>query len=410
MSLILLVLLLVTSAPVSAIHSFNEHEWSAKETEVLRGLWLGSLAPLPLDPSNAYADDQRAVSLGKKIFSDTRFSGNNEVSCATCHQPDYDFTDKLPQAHGLAFTRRRSMPLAGMGYSPWLFWDGRKDSLWSQALGPLESPQEHRISRTLAVRLTRENYKVEYEQIFGSLPNILDTQLLLIARPSSDDPAAQAAWETMTPERQQQINRVYANMGKSIGAFVRHILPGKSTFDHYVETLVAGKNAELANILTPDEALGLRLFIGKAKCTNCHNGPLLTNFDFHNVGVPQSEKDGKDGGRAEGILQVQADEFNCLGPYSDASKNDCTELLFMTTDTITAEGKFKTPSLRNVSVRPPYMHGGQFASLREVLHHYATVKTGGEASPELQHQGLSSSELDQLGAFLRTLTGTIVSP
>jgi len=377
---------------------------------VLRSLWLKSLPPLPPDPSNRVADDPQAAALGKKIFSDNRFSGNKEVSCSTCHQPDYGFTDGLPHAHGIGFTRRRSMPLAGMGYSPWLFWDGRKDSLWSQALGPLESAVEHGFSRTQVLLVLNKYYKDEYEAIFGPLPAPLDEPALLGAYPSKEDKEAQAAWEKIPVKRQRQINTVYANFGKAVAAYVRHILPGTSPFDRYVAALAAGESKKAATILTTDEALGLRLFIGKAKCINCHNGPLFTNFDFHNVGVPQFTKDGKDEGRAEGIAKVKADEFNCLGPYSDAGKHDCSELRFIPEDTTPFVGAFKVPSLRNVAERPPYMHDGQFTSLREVLHHYATVRPGGRVSPELQHQGLSEQELSEIEAFLRTLSGKIQAP
>ena len=95
--------------------------------------------------------------------------------------------------------------------------------------------------------------------------------------------------------------------------------------------------------LTPDETAGLKLFIGKAKCTNCHNGPLFTNGDFHNTGVPTPPKMPPDLGRADGIRKVLLDEFNCLGKYSDAGSGDCAELRYMDTDTTKYSGAFKTP-------------------------------------------------------------------
>src|SRR5690606_15553813 len=106
-------------------------------------LSIKSLPPLPPDPSNRYGDDPRAAALGHQLFFDTRLSANGKVSCATCHDPGRDFQDGLPLAVGVGTNTRRTMPIAGTAYSPWMFWDGRKDSQWSQALGPLESPVEH---------------------------------------------------------------------------------------------------------------------------------------------------------------------------------------------------------------------------------------------------------------------------
>ena len=104
---------------------------------------LAALEPLPRDPTNRVADDPRAADLGRRLFFDTRLSSNGRVACSTCHQPDRAFQDGIALAAGVGTTARRTMPIAGMARSPFLFWDGRKDSLWAQALGPLESPVEH---------------------------------------------------------------------------------------------------------------------------------------------------------------------------------------------------------------------------------------------------------------------------
>ena len=100
---------------------------------------LAELEPLPRDPTNRVADDPRAADLGRRLFFDTRLSSNGRVACSTCHQPDRGFQDGTALATGVGITARRTMPIAGMARSPFLFWDGRKDSLWAQALGPLES-------------------------------------------------------------------------------------------------------------------------------------------------------------------------------------------------------------------------------------------------------------------------------
>jgi cytochrome c peroxidase len=376
------------------------NSWDQKEISVIRSLWIGSLPPLPEDPSNAFANDPAAIALGKKFFFDSRFSGNLKVSCATCHRPDMSFTDDLPLAHGIGSTTRRSMPLLGVAYNTWFFWDGRKDSLWSQALGPLESNVEHGFTRTACAYLISSHYRKEYEAIFGKIADIKNA----VASPATEDIVVLKTWVSMMPAQRDNVNRIYANMGKAIAAYVRTIVPGPSRFDRYAKAIIDNDSVALSKTLTPDETVGLRLFIGKAKCTNCHSGPLFTNSDFHDTGVPTPAKMPRDPGRADGIRKVLADEFNCLGKYSDAGPGDCAELRYMDTDRTKYSGAFKTPTLRNVAERAPYMHAGQFSALREVLEFYRRSN-----SHELGHDQLSDKELGQLEAFLRTLSGPVIA-
>ncbi len=378
------------------------HSWDQKGVSVIRSLWIGSLPPLPKDPSNAHADDPAAIALGKKLFFDSRFSGNLKVSCATCHRPDMSFTDDLPLAHGMETTTRRTMPLLGVAYDTWFFWDGRKDSLWSQAIGPIESVPEHGVTRSFCAHLIIDKYKSEYSEIFGTLPKITHKTCPPEASPGTGNPVALKLWNAMKPEDRDAVNRVYANMGKAIAAYVRTIVPGPSRFDRYAKALIDNDTTALSKTFTPEEADGLRLFIGKAKCTNCHNGPLFTNSDFHNTGVPTPPKMPRDIGRADGIMKVLLDEFNCLGKYSDAGPGDCAELRYLDTDTAKYSGAFKTPTLRNVAERAPYMHAGQFSTLREVLEFYRR-----SSSHELGHTELSDQEISELEAFLRTLSGPV---
>jgi len=154
--------------------------------------------------------------------------------------------------------------------------------------------------------------------------------------------------------------------------------------------------------LTAEEVNGLELFIGKARCTNCHSGPLFTNGDFHNTGVPAAPNTPPDRGRADGIRKVLSDEFSCFSRYSDAGPQDCAELRYLDVNIGKYVGAFKTPTLRNVAKRAPYMHAGQFGTLKEVLEFYRQSK-----SHELGHGGLSDKELSQIEAFLRALSGPL---
>ena len=185
---------------IGACTSLFQTRWSEDELATLRGLWIGSLQPLPVDPSNKYADDSRAAAFGQKLFFDTRFSSTSEVACATCHLPDQLFQDGIPLSHGVGTTDRRAMTLIGTAYSPWFFWDGRKDSQWAQALGPMESPVEHGSNRTYYAHIIDQYYRAEYESIFGAMPEVSH---LPVVMGSVQSPDVAAAWQAMSPEDQE---------------------------------------------------------------------------------------------------------------------------------------------------------------------------------------------------------------
>ncbi len=388
--------------------------WTAADVAVLTSLSLDQLPAAPRDPSNAVEALPKAAALGKRLFAEARFSRNQAVSCATCHAPERQFQDGRPVGQGVGTGSRRTMPIAAAAHSPWLFWDGRKDSLWSQALGPLEDAVEHGSNRTRIAWLLQTHYKPEYEAVFGAMP-------LLAGLPQDASPqgnaAEQAAWQAMEPERRTQVNRVFANLGKAIAAYERTLLPGPSRFDRYVRA-VAANDLQGQQALSQQEVSGLRLFIGKGQCATCHNGPLFTDQHFHNTGVPPRDAAQPDRGRAVATAKVQRDTFNCLGTFSDAAPEACQELRFMVTDDPLLEGAFKTPGLRNVALRAPYMHAGQFASLEQVVGHYARSPVAALGVSELvhgerghaghKHIRLTDPEMREVVAFLQALSSPVV--
>lgn len=394
--------LAVVALPVIAL--LAPPRWSPAQLQQLEGLSLARLEPLPPDPSNRVADDPRAAALGQRLFFDQRLSANGRVSCASCHLPDKLFQDGTSLGQGVGTTDRRTMSIIGAARSPWQFWDGRKDSQWSQALGPLESPVEHGGDRTQYVHLLAEHYRGEYEAIFGRLPDA--SQLPRHAGPV-DDVAARAQWQALPAPDREQVNTAFANLGKAIAAYERRIEPGPSRFDAYVEAALSGDDERMRNSMTRDEIAGLRLFIGKAQCVQCHSGPLLTNNEFHNTGVPAAPGLPRDDGRLSGARKVLQDEFNCLGRYSDAQPQQCGELRFLADGGTQLLRQFRVPSLRNVAERAPYMHAGQFATLREVVAHYNRAPAAPEGHSELKPLGLSDREVAQLVAFLGTLGGPV---
>jgi cytochrome c peroxidase len=398
---------LLFAKPYHSVPGINR-PWSQKERVLLRSLSLGSLAPLAKDPSNRYADDESAARFGQSLFFDARLSGNGKVSCATCHVPQQNFQDGKPLGEGVGTAGRRTMPIAGTAHSPWQFWDGRADSQWGQALGPLESPAEHGGDRVQYAHVIARAYRAEYERVFGRVP---DQRGLPERAGPVPDSARAKAWSTITPVRQEEITRMYVNIGKAIAAYERKIEFAPSRFDRFVEAELANRPHDRDSDFSEEERAGLALFIGKANCATCHNGALFTDNHFHNTGVPQSPSGApNDSGRAAGVRRVMQTEFNCASKYSDAQPEQCDELRFADTDGPDLLRAFKTPSLRNVASRAPFMHGGQFASLSEVLAHYNRAAAAPAGKSELKPLHLSSDELRQLEAFLRTLTSPLAVP
>ena len=390
--------LIITVA--SLLAGCSQEQFSPEEVQVIGSLRLSQLGPLPADPSNAVADDPAAAALGEKLFHDTRFSADGTVSCATCHLPDRQFQDDLPLAEGAGVTNRRTMPLANVSHGSWFFWDGRKDSLWSQALGPLEDVREHAGNRTAFTHLVASAYRQEYEALFGPLPDV--ASLPGNASPLGT-PEDQAAWHALSELQRREIDTVFANVGKAIAAFQRTIVHEETRFDRFAEAVVAGRKPEGDAELDSLEIEGLRLFIGKANCINCHLGPRFTDDFFHNTGVPSVAGLPEDRGREAAVEKVLTDPFNCLGPYSDASADDCKELRFMVRNAPEFERAFKTPSLRGAASRPPYMHSGQIGTLEEVIDHYSRAPQPPSGHTELQGVIFTDRGKAALIAFLKTL-------
>jgi cytochrome c peroxidase len=390
--------------------------WSQADLRTLASLQSSLAGPRAADPSNAVAGLAEAAALGQALFGDPRFSRDGRVSCASCHAPDGQFEDGRPLGQGLATGRRRTMPVMGAADSPFLFWDGRKDSLWSQALGPMEDAAEQGGNRMRFARIVRASYGAAYQQLFGPLPGL--EGLPSDASPLGTD-SEKAAWAAMPARSREQVDRLFANLGKAIAAYESRVSYGPSRLDHYVRSTLDG-DGRGQEALSVQEVRGLRLFLGQGQCVTCHNGPMLTDHAFYNTGVPPRDPGHPDRGRADAVPKLLADEFNCLGPYSDAGPGQCGELEFLSTSDPATFGAFRTPSLRNVAARAPYMHAGQFATLQDVVRHYAEAPPAVLGRSELARAGetragrapirLSAQDVEDLAAFLGALTGPVVQP
>ncbi len=346
-------------------------------------------APAP-DPTNRFADDDRAALLGQALFFDPHLSSTGTISCATCHDPARAFTDGLALNRGISQGVRNTLSILDCAHQRWLNWDGKFDSLWSQAHGPMLHPREmgNSFERIVARVRSEPTLRTEYEAVCGALPE-----------------------GTLTSA---QSERVIANLGKAIAAYERRLTTGPSVFDQWVEGWkLAGSPADLSTVqegqFSRAAQLGLATFTGRGECVTCHDGPLLSDGEFHALGAAPRDDLIADAGRFGAVAALQSNPYRTSGPHSDDPACESA----MVVDSLIAQpdqwGAFRTPTLRNVAQTAPYFHQGQFATLNEVLHFYSTlegaVTMDHHRESILRKTNLSQREIEGLLAFLNSLDG-----
>jgi cytochrome c peroxidase len=316
------------------------------------------IRPLPKAPLGSPADfaaltfkvTPEKVRLGRWLFFDKRLSPDGTVSCATCHRPENGFSEPTPVSTGIRGQKgtRKAPPILNAAWSlyPVFFWDGRAASLQEQAKGPIINPIEmgNTHEKAVATIAAALGYRKYFREAFG------------------DDKV--------------DLDRIV----DAIAAYEATRLSGNSAYDRY-ET-----GDEKA--LSPLAAKGRALFFGKGRCNFCHLGPNLADSKFHNLGV------GWDPKRAKTIKGKPSKEgFADLGRYAVTKKEEDI-------------GAFKTPTLRDVAKRAPYMHDGSQATLRDVVEHY---DKGGNPNPWLSKDivklNLTPNEENALVAFMESLNG-----
>jgi cytochrome c peroxidase len=395
-----------------------EVPFSPEEIAVIRS--LGPLPALQQDPTNSVSLTPRAAWLGQALFFEPRLSGSGKFSCASCHDPVRWFADSFPVAEAEGRGTRNTPTILNAAHNRWFGWGGRSDSLWQQALQPIEAPDEMAGNRVSVVRLIASDHmlRAAYENVFGEIPPIQTARrsafsLPAAGRPNPEDPPdpqdpLHVAWMDMTEASRNTANRVYANVGKALAAYAETLTDGDAAFDRFVLGLTEDGTASL-NPLSASELRGLKLFIGSAGCIRCHSGPTFSDQEFHNIGVPPL--DGgypRDEGRFEDIKLLKADMFNASGMYSDGRESERGLITEALVDTPENWGRFKTPSLRGVARTPPYMHAGQFNTLEQVVTFYSTLEGAQldhHAETVLSPLDLAEEEIRDLVAFLASLHG-----
>lgn len=301
------------------------------------------------------------VELGKLLYFDPRLSGDGSVSCATCHDPNHAWGKKRVMSPAYPENKhfRHSPTILNVAYNTMMFWDGRVKTLEEQALKPIASPFEMNM-----------NYDLLEERL-KSIPRY--RELFRKAFPGEKDP--------ITVE----------NVAKAIAAFERTIVCNDSPFDRYMR----GER----NAMDELQIKGMKLFVGKAGCVQCHNGPNFTDNKFHVTGVPKN--------RIEDDALVRATRNFVIrqAGFKDPDRFDRDLGRYFITKRERDKGAFKTPTLRNVALTPPYMHNGVFKTLDEVIEFYN--RGGGDVpnkSPLLKPLNLTEEEKKALKAFLEALT------
>lgn len=376
-------LIVLAAAALAAACSPPDRFPSSDELELIRGLYRSS-AP-PSSPTNKYASVPAAAALGKTLFEDVRLSSCGTLSCASCHpSPNFVVGAALNNGCYGNQTKRNAPTLLNVSFRRWFYWDGQKDSLWSHAILPLTRPDEMASSAAALRIVLQEHYGFAYAGVFGKLPD--------------DEP---------------DDDRLLANFGKAIEAYLRTVIRTDSPFDQELKTFIAAAEEDIAadedaRVRALPNYLGLETFVRKGRCIICHKGASLTDDNFHNLGVTVAEP--HDEGRAVGIAKVRADIFNGAGPYSDDPVTGRVKLDRIDQDLPKegAVGAFKTPSLRNVSLSAPYMHTGKLETLEAVVEFYNVGGDeqgtfAGSRAETLVPLKLTPSEKAALVALLKSL-------
>lgn len=348
------------------------------DEEVSRIARMSPLPPLASDATNRFADNADAAELGHRLFFDTRLSPKG-VSCATCHDPAKYFTDGKPLAQGVGTARRNAPTVVDAARRRWIGWDGKFDSLWSQAMSPLEHPAEMAGSRGVLQQVVRDDPALRglYERAFGPMPSEpSDATAVLIL--------------------------------KSLGAYQRRLASGPAPIDRFVAGLKGEAGGSL-DALGPEARRGLAIFVSKGGCTQCHRGPSLTDEEFHALGLPGANgRVPDDPARLAAVEFLQANPLNSAGEFSDARATPKASMVRGLRRTPELFGQFRTAPLRGVARTAPYMHDGRFASLEDVVHFYDTLEgaspVGHHGESVLAPLGLGGAGRSDLVAFLRSLT------
>ena len=339
------------------------------------------LPPLVIPEGNPQTPEK--IALGKKLFEDKRFSSTGQVSCASCHDAKKAFTDSpLATSEGIVvkgkpLTGTRNAPtVVNAAYFTSMFWDGRSADLEDQAQHPFLNPVEMNLKShepILKIARTDPEYQKAFQQVFGKSGKAITMK----------------------------------EVTQAIAAFERTQLSGNSPFDRYY---FGGEK----DALTEQQKRGFDLFVNKGRCVSCHvieqTTALFTDNRFHNIGVGVNAIQNEVPALAGEFLKARA-TLSEVDQKVLADKRTSELGRFAISRAFEGLGAFKTSTLRNVAVTPPYMHDGSLKTLRDVVVHYNNGGVTKEGDPVndflssgIRPLQLTEPEIDDLVAFLEALT------
>jgi cytochrome c peroxidase len=334
------------------------------------------LPPVPIPPDNPQT--KAKIQLGDRLFHDKRFSADGKVSCSTCHEESKAFTDLMPVSKGFKdLTGTRNAPtVINSAYMETLFWDGREPDLEGQSKQPFINPVEGGLKshKPLLKTIRKDDaYVKAFKEVFGVKPADITME----------------------------------HVSKAIASFERTIVAGDSPFDHYFYG--GDKNAMSASAIR-----GLEVFVGAGRCVGCHTieqtQALFTDNRFHNIGVGFKRIRGKENEIARKFMQAKASGADV--DKEVLTDKDASELgRFAVAEDFDTVGAFKTPTLRNIDLTPPYMHDGSLLTLEDVVEFYnngGRLKNTDPLSPFLsggiRPLNLTDKQKKDLVEFLKALT------
>jgi cytochrome c peroxidase len=332
------------------------------------------LPSVPVPAENSISKEK--IALGRKLFYDRRLSLNNTFSCAMCHIPEQGFSsNEMATAVGIEgrSVRRNSPTIYNVAYAELLFHDGRENTLEQQVWGPLLAQNEMgnpSVGYVIDKIKSLADYKDLFEQSF--------------ARPAD-----------------------MITIGQAIASYERSLNSANSPFDQWY----FGKQD---NAVTPSVKHGFQLFTGKAGCSTCHtinqNFALFTDNKLHNTGIGfhSSMKTSSKTQKVQIAPGVFIDvEKKHLVSIAETKVNDLGQ--YEISQNPQDRWKYKTPTLRNISLTAPYMHNGSLSTLEDVVGFY---NQGGVANenldPRIKPLQLNEIEISYLIEFLNALTGSNV--
>jgi cytochrome c peroxidase len=456
---------------------FTRDEWSR-----VQSLANVTARPVPPDPSNKYlpiadpsdgtlktdaATMDPVVQLGWQLYYEPLLSGSVsnvdsmgalapttreapcgqvQLSCASCHDPQHAGSDVTSQPRhvsiGAGWYDVNAQQTLNVARFPVLYWNGRTDTLWAQAAQVMESPVSMNGYRMKTFWLVVNRYLAAYEAAGFTDPSVDDIKALaallgsapsLTTAPIQEFRTQYAQYKMMlktlmlSDDEPTVVTRVHVNVAKAIAAYEWLLSSDGSEFDKFAMEGID------SNALQPAARRGLKLFIGRAGCIDCHNTPMFSDGKFHNIGIAQtgthvptteactkkpcdcsSETDfstclpsGAFGGHQKLVAFHQGNDFDGVmtppQPAPTPAAEPDMDMRLM--------GAWRTPSLRDVARTAPYMHDGSLATLSDVVWHYAEAQgTGGLGQSELAPLTLDTQDRDDLVAFLQSLNGVAGPP